>query len=372
MNMTKYYHTVNYILKTFIILSTVITSATVYAGQPIIQWLEKNIDFGVFSEDQGVTMRTFHGINVGDEPLKILKVMTSCGCTTASSDDKVIMPGDTVDITVGYDPAGRIGRFKKRVSVFANTVPDRYNLTISGVVIGSQGTVSRQFPIEFGALRLRRQAMNLSDIYKGQLKSTFIETYNASPDTLFSKTVSLLPYLKVKMEPALLPPGQQGAFVIFYDTLKHPGFGPVTDTLEIIPDIRFPEAIYKLAVTANIHEDFSRIPDKVKADAGVCHIPTPLIDLGIISRDNKAVKSVLKIENRGKSALEIRRIYCDNPAVSFGKIPARIKKGAKSDIIVTVNPALIKDDILKDHITVITSDPFTPEIDIAIRGEVKD
>lgn len=373
MNITNHHRSIDYtLLKTLVILTAIFTSATAYAGQPIIKWLEKDIDFGVFSEDQGVTMRTFRGVNVGDSPLKILKVMTSCGCTTASSDDKVIMPGDTVDITVGYDPAGRIGRFKKRVSVFANTVPDRYNLNISGVVIGSQGTVSQRFPIDFGSLRLRRAVLNLSDVTKGQLKSTFIETYNASTDTLFSDIVSLPPYIKVKMEPNPIPPGQQGAFVIFYDTSKPPGFGPVTDTLEIIPDIRIPEAIYRLPVTANIHEDFSRISDKVKAQAGVCHISSPVIDLGILSRKSPTVKTILKIENQGKSPLEIRRIYCGNPAISFTRIPAKIKKGAKADIIVTVNPALIKDEILKDRITVISSDPFTPEIDIAIRGQVND
>ncbi|MEK7072143.1 MAG: DUF1573 domain-containing protein [Patescibacteria group bacterium] len=45
--------------------------------------------------------------NVGDKPLEILKLATSCGCTKVSvaDQDKIILPGESVDMIVTFDPA---------------------------------------------------------------------------------------------------------------------------------------------------------------------------------------------------------------------------------------------------------------------------
>ena len=54
-----------------------------------------------------VPERIFKITNTGNEPLEILKLSTSCGCTKASvaEEDKIIAPGDSIDMLVTFDPA---------------------------------------------------------------------------------------------------------------------------------------------------------------------------------------------------------------------------------------------------------------------------
>lgn len=54
-----------------------------------------------------VAQKTFTIENSGKEPLEILRVSTSCGCTKASvaEEDKIIAPGKSVSMSVTFDPA---------------------------------------------------------------------------------------------------------------------------------------------------------------------------------------------------------------------------------------------------------------------------
>jgi len=54
-----------------------------------------------------VAKHAFAVKNIGNEPLEILRLSTSCGCTkaTIAEDDKIIAPGQSVDMLVTFDPA---------------------------------------------------------------------------------------------------------------------------------------------------------------------------------------------------------------------------------------------------------------------------
>jgi hypothetical protein len=48
---------------------------------------------------------TFSVENIGESTLEIYRVSTSCGCTTASIDTKMIEPGETAQVIVNFEPA---------------------------------------------------------------------------------------------------------------------------------------------------------------------------------------------------------------------------------------------------------------------------
>lgn len=54
-----------------------------------------------------VARHTFTVKNLGDEPLEILRLSTSCGCTkaTVAEENKVIAPNQSVEMLVTFDPA---------------------------------------------------------------------------------------------------------------------------------------------------------------------------------------------------------------------------------------------------------------------------
>src|SRR3989344_9656515 len=65
-----------------------------------------NFDLGIVVYGE-VAQKEFQITNIGDEPLKILRLSTSCGCTkaTMSESDKVIEAGKSAPLLVTFDPA---------------------------------------------------------------------------------------------------------------------------------------------------------------------------------------------------------------------------------------------------------------------------
>lgn len=73
---------------------------------PAIEATPDSYDLGTVIYGE-VVSHTFTVKNLGDEPLEILRLSTSCGCTNATiaEEDKIIAPGQSVDMLVTFDPA---------------------------------------------------------------------------------------------------------------------------------------------------------------------------------------------------------------------------------------------------------------------------
>ena len=67
--------------------------------------------------------------NVGGEPLEILDVSTSCGCTLLNLKDKVIAPGKTGELDVVMDTAMKQGPVRKTIELKTND-PDQPSATM--------------------------------------------------------------------------------------------------------------------------------------------------------------------------------------------------------------------------------------------------
>ena len=74
---------------------------------PILQGLKQNIVVKV--------------TNTGDEPLKIYKVLPSCGCTIAKFSTSAIAPGNDAFIEMEYDSNKNIGYVGIYTTIIANT-----------------------------------------------------------------------------------------------------------------------------------------------------------------------------------------------------------------------------------------------------------
>ena len=77
--------------------------------------------------------RTFVFTNVGDAPLIIKNIQSSCGCTVPKKPEKPIMPGEKGEIKVSYDTK-RVGGFSKSITIFSNAKNARKVIKIKGLV----------------------------------------------------------------------------------------------------------------------------------------------------------------------------------------------------------------------------------------------
>ena len=77
--------------------------------------------------------RTFVFTNVGDAPLIIKNIKSSCGCTVPKKPEQPIMPGEKGEIKVSYDTK-RLGGFSKQITIMSNAKSPRKVIKIKGLV----------------------------------------------------------------------------------------------------------------------------------------------------------------------------------------------------------------------------------------------
>ena len=77
--------------------------------------------------------RTFVFTNIGNKPLIIKKINSSCGCTIPKKPENPILPGKKGEIKVSYDTK-RAGGFSKSITIFSNAKNNRKLVKIKGFV----------------------------------------------------------------------------------------------------------------------------------------------------------------------------------------------------------------------------------------------
>ena len=78
--------------------------------------------------------RVFEFTNVGDAPLIIKDIVSTCGCTVPSKPEKPIMPGEKGEIEVSYDTK-KPGGFSKAITIISNAKKSRKMVKIKGFIV---------------------------------------------------------------------------------------------------------------------------------------------------------------------------------------------------------------------------------------------
>jgi hypothetical protein len=337
-----------------------------------IKWLKVNHNFGAFNESDGPVTCSYQYVNSGDKPLVIVSARATCGCTSPKYSNKKLAPGDTAEISVTFNPAGRIGRFEKKVYVETNTRDSRSILTLGGVIIGSPETLAQRFPYDFGRLRLSNRIVPLGEVYKGRTKSIFVDLYNSSLDTLRPKAIDMPEYLEADMSPEILPPGQQGTLVLYVRSNKCSQWGLVEGKVTLVDDRINPSDTIDLTTVLTVNEDFSKLSEDEFAKSAHASLSSEALDFGTIdTTSSELITRTFTIKNTGKNKLAIRRIYTDTEGVEIYYNPKDIKSGNTSDVTVTVAPNQLQGEMLNSRISVITNDADNPTQSIRIVGDFK-
>ena len=355
-------------LRTLIAVPALIAGIICATARPEITWRETFHNFGAFNEDAGTARTTFRYVNTGDEPLIVIGARTTCGCTLADYSRSPLAPGDSAAITVEYDPAGRPGRFEKGIIVDTNTEPRRTRLTIKGTVVGGEATVRAQYPVGHGPLALRNATALVGDVVKGHMKTIFINAYNRSNDTISPQIGPLPPYIHVSLEPASIPPGEQASFIVYFRSDKCDVWGLTETPVAITPA---PGADpFELPVVASVVEDFSALTDRQREKAPVIDFSPRRIEIPELPPPGTPAEASLRSTNRGRSPLEIRRIYSPDPGI-HAATPRKttVKPGKHIDVAITVDTGRLPGENLNARITVISNDPTNPVENIRLTGE---
>jgi hypothetical protein len=135
-------------IRSFFLLSFLAVSASI--AQPSIKLSGMLFDLGtIFHGDvKRVAMAV---TNTGDQPLRILGVETSCGCTSAKQPAEFIPPGASDTVVISFNSLGFSGRISKVVTVRSNDPKTSYvEARITGTVTSVLETVPPMQVINFG------------------------------------------------------------------------------------------------------------------------------------------------------------------------------------------------------------------------------
>jgi len=352
------------------LLSAVTAAMAISAvAAPRLHWINPVYNFGAFHEEMGKVSCTFKAVNTGDEAVTVISATANCGCARPAYTKDPVAPGDTLSVTVTYDPSGRPGRFTKNIKVVTNAPGNAANLKIRGTVIASSGTLASRYPVEAGRARLSNDVSPFGTGRKGRVLAAAINIYNPTPDTIRPQVSGLPPYLNALFRPTSIPPGEQGILSLTAYTDRTPEWGTVTGSFRLIPDSAYPELGTDISTVMILNEDFSKLTPGQREKAPVAKLSAQNLDFGEITQSK--MTRTFTITNTGQTPLIVRRIDTPDKALTVKISRMKIKPSASATVTVTADKTAIgSDGILDGRITLITNTPDEPTRIIRAVGTV--
>ncbi|OGU29076.1 MAG: hypothetical protein A2X67_08775 [Ignavibacteria bacterium GWA2_55_11] len=193
------------------------------AAQPKISVDKSEIDLGVIY--RGATKNASFTIkNIGNEPLKILQVQPSCGCTAVKKPKDVLAPGESDMVEVEFSSASFRGRVDtKRVDILTNDpVAEYFAVKLLAEVREELVPMNGTSLVWFGTVTVGSQA---------EQKITFTNSTN-KPITI-RNSVPSSPRLKVFTDKKRLAPNDSVEVVV---TVRADKEGYTTDHIDLQTD----------------------------------------------------------------------------------------------------------------------------------------
>ncbi len=127
------------VLGIFVALFAVAQNQEAEKKGPKIVFEETSFDFGdIFQGDQVEHVFTFE--NSGTEPLILTNVSTTCGCTVPKWPRQPIAPGETAELLVKFNSAGKMGKVNKVIKVISNASNPNTQVTITTNILPKKVT----------------------------------------------------------------------------------------------------------------------------------------------------------------------------------------------------------------------------------------
>ena len=187
-----------------------------------------NHDFGTIEQGETVT-HVFVLTNNGGDLLTILNVQTSCGCTAAQPEKNELAPGESTNLKVTFNSAGRQGAQKKNITIKTNdTENPLLKLTISGTVTKSKN-LSANVPV----LYFSETKHDFGKVKEGNVVEYTFKFHNKGNETLTIKDVrTSCGCTAALVSSEKLEPGVEGTLKVELDTKNRSGKMSRTITIQ--------------------------------------------------------------------------------------------------------------------------------------------
>jgi hypothetical protein len=319
------------------------------------------IDLGHIEEDGGPVASFFEAVNTSNGTIEVRNISTTCGCTTAVYDKKVIPAGEKFRFKVIFNPLSRPGRIDKQIFVQTSDATEEIRLSIIGYVNARERTVEELYPFDMGGgLRLKSNFHAFGYLEHGKTITEHIGYINTSSEAITLRVENNSPsgLLTISL-PERIEAGATGDINICYAiTEDDPHYGTTKDVMRIV--INGKKSNYPLSTQVIMVDNFDYMDD-ISAPRLV--ISKNIIKFGDVNSHDEVLEQRVILTNEGSSQLIVRTIESNTQAVEcIAKRGMTIKAGESIEVVVRLRVAYIEDvdNPLVARIGIISNDPIRP------------
>ncbi len=355
-----------------IILVFIFLSGQLFAQQAEpISFLETTYDFGKVNESDGPIIHEFSFKNNSKEPIQIIGVQASCGCTTPSWTKVPILPGEMGQIQAQYDPTNRPGGFNKSLTVTTN-LAEPLKLYIRGEVIPKTKSINEELGTEIGALRLKYATFNMGKVYiNKEVSQQEFRVYNQSdkPVTFLDK-YDAPKYIQLAFEPKVLVAKSEGVIKVSYDGSLKNDYGFMNDGVTFYTNESGENAAKQVSVFATILEYFGALSQEEVMKAPRVSINENTHDFGRVKQGNVVTKEFI-LTNNGVSDLLIRKVSPNCTCLKGTLDKEKIKSGKSATLTVSFDPDDRRGNQQKS-ITIYSNDPRSSALRVTVKAYLEE
>jgi|CZKP01.1.fsa_nt_gi hypothetical protein len=202
-----------------ILCFTFIACAQVVGPKASSQQME--FDFGTIEQGQ-IATHNFALVNNGGDILKITDVHASCGCTAVKPDKNELAPGESINIKVEFNSAGKNGKQEKFIYVKTNDPNNKeLKFKFTGNVLDISGVKDSLLAPQ---LYFSETLHDFGTVKEGQVVEYTFKFKNSGQGVLEVKNVSTSCGCTVaSISSKTLKPGEEGTLRVELDTKDREG-----------------------------------------------------------------------------------------------------------------------------------------------------
>ncbi len=339
-------------------------------AQDNLEFDNPDFDFGTVDEVGGPVDHKFTFVNRGIEPIVIVGVKASCGCTTPDWSKEPVAPGESGFIMARYNPLNRPGAFRKSLRVTTSNPAVKKTLYIKGTVNPKPRTIADDLPTKMDGIRVQYRSFNFGKIKNHEPVRKSFDVYNDSETTIsFLENKLVSPqFIKVAYEPLEIEPKTKGKIWVTYDPSQVNELGFNSSRITVYTSEEGNKAMKQFNVISTVEEHFPPMSDEDLAKAPRLAFDKTAHNFGKMQKDAAAETEFL-LTNNGQEPLNIRlaKSNCGCTLVDLEK--EDISPGETVKMKVKFDSKGRRGRQYKT-VTVFSNDPSAPTQVLSLRAEV--
>ena len=323
-------------------------------------------DFGDVLLSDGALECQFRMKNIGNKPVVIYNVTTTCGCTDVTWSREPVQPGKTAVISATYTNDEGPYPFDKALTAHISGVGRPVILRIRGVSHQKEEPLDVRFPLHSGKLGLKGTELKCGNLEMGGHKSEEVQIANIGSSPMTIDFTGVSDGLSLETDPNPVPAGSTATLhfrVDAVDGIWGKNYYYATPVIDGKP------SGLKLKIFAFTKASFDDLTGEQR-DNG----PKPIFKSSTYSfgkiRPGTRVTASWEFTNIGKSAFKAYKVDVDAEHFTNTPVP-EVGANAKGRFSVTLDTTGMPAGETLVMVTLTTNSPVRPIVNLFITGWIE-